>query len=291
MGTEKVAVVTGSNKGIGLAIVRGLCKQFNGTVYLTARDEVRGREAVKSLEQEGLSPKFHQLDTDSESSIKKFREHIANNHGGIDVLINNAAMAFKNSATEPFSYQAETTLRVNFFDTLNVCEELFPLLRKHARVVHMSSYAGHLTRINGKEPEAGIIRSKLSSPTLTKNELAGLVKSFLSLAAEGKHFEAGWPNTAYGVSKVAVSALGRIQQREFDEKRPNDDIVINNVHPGLVDTDMTSHSGPMTPDEGAQAPLYAALLPPCVKEPRGGYIWMDKTTVDWIKGPLPIKYF
>ncbi|ODN00613.1 Carbonyl reductase [NADPH] 3 [Orchesella cincta] len=240
MGSEKIAVVTGSNKGIGLAIVRGLCKQFNGTVYLTARDEVRGMEAVKCLEQEGLTPKFHQLDTDSESSIKIFRDHILKNHGGIDVLVNNAAMAFKNSATEPFSYQANMTLRVNYFDTLNVCDQLFPLLRKHARVVHMSSYAGHLTRINGKEPEAATLRSKLSSPTLTTNELNDLVKSFLSLAAEGKHEEAGWPNTSYGVSKVAVSALGRIQQREFDEKRPNDDIVLNNVHPGLVDTDMTA---------------------------------------------------
>ena len=32
-----VAVVTGSNKGIGLAVVRGLCKQFKGAVYLTSR--------------------------------------------------------------------------------------------------------------------------------------------------------------------------------------------------------------------------------------------------------------
>lgn len=35
----RVAVVTGSNKGIGLAIVRALCKQYQGIVYLTARDK------------------------------------------------------------------------------------------------------------------------------------------------------------------------------------------------------------------------------------------------------------
>ena len=33
----KVAVVTGANKGIGLAIVRAMCKQYDGNVYLTAR--------------------------------------------------------------------------------------------------------------------------------------------------------------------------------------------------------------------------------------------------------------
>ena len=41
--------VTGSNRGIGFAIVRGLCEQFDGDVYLTARDESRGLAAVKKL--------------------------------------------------------------------------------------------------------------------------------------------------------------------------------------------------------------------------------------------------
>lgn len=48
---SRVAVVTGGNKGIGLAIVRGLCKQFEGTVYLTSRDTERGLLAVNALEQ------------------------------------------------------------------------------------------------------------------------------------------------------------------------------------------------------------------------------------------------
>ena len=41
--------VTGSNKGIGFAIVKGLCEKFSGTVYLTSRDEGRGRAAVAEL--------------------------------------------------------------------------------------------------------------------------------------------------------------------------------------------------------------------------------------------------
>ena len=45
----KVAVVTGSNKGIGFAIVRALCKKFDGDVYLTSRDEGRGKDAVETL--------------------------------------------------------------------------------------------------------------------------------------------------------------------------------------------------------------------------------------------------
>ena len=66
----KVAIVTGSNKGIGLAIVRGLCKSFDGDVYLTSRDEVRGKEAIKLLENEGLEAKYHQLDISARSGCK-----------------------------------------------------------------------------------------------------------------------------------------------------------------------------------------------------------------------------
>ncbi|CAG7699118.1 unnamed protein product, partial [Allacma fusca] len=82
----------------------------------------------------GLKPAFHQLDIDSLDSIKAFRKYLESTHGGIDVLVNNAAMAYKQGATEPFGEQAEHTVRVNFLGTLNVCNELFPLLRKHARV-------------------------------------------------------------------------------------------------------------------------------------------------------------
>jgi len=47
---EKVAVVTGGNKGIGLSIVKNLCKEFKGIVYLCSRDEQRGKAAVAELE-------------------------------------------------------------------------------------------------------------------------------------------------------------------------------------------------------------------------------------------------
>ena len=46
----KVAVVTGANKGIGFGIVRALCKQFDGVVYLTSRNVQLGEQAVKELQ-------------------------------------------------------------------------------------------------------------------------------------------------------------------------------------------------------------------------------------------------
>jgi len=90
----KVAVVSGGNKGIGLAIVRRLCKDFEGDVYLTARNEQRGKEAVAMLQSEGLRPKFHQLDITSGESIEALKQEMTQKYGGVDVLVNNAGRGY-----------------------------------------------------------------------------------------------------------------------------------------------------------------------------------------------------
>lgn len=92
---SSVAVVTGSNKGIGFEIVRAMCKRFPGDVYLTARDPGRGQEAVAKLQEEGLHPLFHQLDIDDPQSIRALRDFLKQKYGGLNVLVNNAAIAFK----------------------------------------------------------------------------------------------------------------------------------------------------------------------------------------------------
>ncbi|XP_014276619.1 carbonyl reductase [NADPH] 3 isoform X4 [Halyomorpha halys] len=284
MAQPRVAIVTGSNKGIGFGIVRNLCKQFDGVVYLTARDVARGKKAVEELNKLGLKPEFHQLDIEDPKSIADFAEFIKNTHGGIDVLVNNAAIAYGFNAPEPLGEQAEVTLRVNFFALINVCNALFPLLRPHARVVNLSSALGFLKMVPDEH-----LRNKLSNPNLTTTELTSLIKEYISKAKAGTHTDAGWPNFAYSVSKVAVSALTRIQHQEF-LKDPREDIVINHVHPGYVDTDMTNHQGPLTIEEGADAPTYAALLPPNTTSPKGDYIWYTRAIVDWVNGPTPTKY-
>ncbi|BET02280.1 KR domain [Nesidiocoris tenuis] len=278
----KVAIVTGSNKGIGLQIVKNLCAQFDGVVYLTSRDISRGEKAVENLKSEGLSPAYHQLDADSDESVNKFRDFIKEKHGGIDVLVNNAAIAFKHDSTESFGVQAEATNATNYFGLKRVCNALFPLLRPHARVVTLSSSAGHLSRIPGEN-----LQKKFSDPNLTEEEVDDLVKEFISAAKDGTHSEKGWPNSAYIVSKVAASAISRIYHQRF-LKDSREDIVINHVHPGYVDTDMTSHKGPLTVEQGADAATYLALLPPEIQSPKGDYVWYTREIVDWVKGPIPV---
>jgi len=79
-----VIQVTGGNKGIGFAIVKALCQQYDGNVYLTARDIIRGLNAVGELKKQGLNPKFHQLDVNDDNSVNTFRDYLRNTYSGFD---------------------------------------------------------------------------------------------------------------------------------------------------------------------------------------------------------------
>ena len=238
----KVVVVTGANRGLGLATVREMLnhtKFSESLIYLTSRDASKGQAAVDQLGQDlgsdvgsRLCP--HQLDITSDSSVNAFSLHLREEHGGIDVLIHNAGVAFTNDSTAPFSEQARCTVDTNFYGTRRVTKALHPLLRVGARVVVVTSNCGHLSKINGHEPEASKLRQRLSAEELTDSELCSMMDDFVKAAQEDGHVAKGWPNSAYKVilfalgngfqnhlqvSKVGVSALARILQKE--QKKEN----------------------------------------------------------------------
>ena len=144
-----VAVVTGSNKGIGLAIVRSLCQKYEGDVYLTSRDEGRGLAALEILRREGLEPKYHQLDICQEESVIKLRNFIKEKYGGIDILVNNAGIMIQSQSV---GVEARPTVETNYWANKSVCHILFPVLNPGARVVNMSSAAGFLGHLKKVRP-------------------------------------------------------------------------------------------------------------------------------------------
>jgi len=280
---QRVAIVTGSNKGIGYAIVRALCRQMIGDaiVYLTARDVELGKTAVAELSTElgsdGARLRFHQLDITDETSIRRFADHIEKTHHGIDVLVNNAGFAFKNAATEPMFVQAETTIAINYSGTKAVCARLFPLLRPHSRVVNVCSQAG----IVSDRRYSIALRQQLAASNLTVDDIDRFVNDFIRLTKTSEHESAGYPNSCYAVSKAAEIALTILQHRQMLTQRSHDDIIINACCPGYVATDMSSHKGSLTIDEGAETPVYLALLPANVAEPNGKFVYLKKP-IEWI---------
>lgn len=276
----KVALVTGSNKGIGFAIVRLLCKQFDGDVYLTARNTDKGRAAVVELEKEGLSPKFHQLDILDNSSIKSLKDFLFEKYGGIDVLVNNAGIAYPKSDPTPFATQVSVTLETNYTALLNVCDAMFPILKPGARVVHLSSNA-FIWFLKACSDEN---RKKIISACSVEG-VTSFIEEFSASAQKGDHENKGFPESAYGASKCAVTAIVTSQQTKIDSERPGSDIIINSCSPGYVKTDMTGHNGYLTPEQGAETPVYLALLPPGT-EIKGEYCF-KKTTYDWRNGEYP----
>ena len=139
---NNVAIVTGANKGIGLATVKSIANFFHGTVYLTSRNEERGIAAANSLKNNFNNVKFHPLDISNSESIKKFSQYIKQNYDGIDILVNNAAIAFEFESPKTFIVQATETINTNYFGVKNSCDHLFPMLNPGARVINVSSSAG-----------------------------------------------------------------------------------------------------------------------------------------------------
>ncbi|KAM6997306.1 carbonyl reductase [NADPH] 1-like [Tautogolabrus adspersus] len=274
--STKVALVTGSNKGIGLAIVDALCQQFKGEVYLTARDAGRGQAAVESLASKGLKANFHQLDIDDPDSIKTAATYFKDKYGGVDVLVNNAGIAFKAADTAPFAVQAEVTLKTNYFATRDMLTHFLPLVKAGGRVVNVSSFVG----VQALNKCSSALQQRFRSDDITEEELSGLMQTFIDETKKGQHKQGGWPDTAYGVSKTGLTTLSMILARCLSKERPNDGILLNACCPGWVRTDMAGPKAPKSPEEGALTPVYLALLPPGATEPHGKFV-SDKKVQTW----------
>ncbi|XP_075985287.1 carbonyl reductase [NADPH] 1-like [Anticarsia gemmatalis] len=270
---EKVAVVTGANKGLGFAIVKGLCQKYDGIVYLTGRNEKRGQEAVKMLNEQGLKPLFHQLDVTDSNSVKIFAEFIKIKHGGFDVLVNNAGILEWNEVYPTYE-AAKRNIDTNYKSLLTVEKYLFPLLRDGARVVNISSACGHLSNLKNKK-----WIETFMDPDLTEEQINEFVDQYLEsvkngkfnkndFAEEGKHAE-------HRVSKIALTALTKVLQRKYMDRN----ISINAVHPGHVKTDMANGGGELEADDAANVVLY--LILEASPKLKGTFMWYNKKLIDW----------
>ena len=239
--SSQVALITGANKGIGLEIARQLGAQ-GMTVLLGARDPGRGQAAAAELTQQGMDAHAVPLDVTNQESINAAAQHIEDEFGRLDVLVNNAGISLDGPG--PASALDLETMRrtydTNVFGAVAVTQAFLPLLRKSeaARIVNMSSTLGSL-----------------------------------ALNSDPDWAAAGVKLLAYNSSKAALNMVTVIFAAELKDTP----IKVNAVCPGSVETDLNPY-GTRTVAQGAAVPVRLAMLP--ADGPTGGY-FDENGVVPW----------
>lgn len=137
---NKVVLITGCSTGIGRALSLRF-KKSNFTVYATARKI----EDLDDLKREGI--KTEKLDVNSSEDIKRVVDHILNEEGNIDVLVNNAGFAVMGPMAELSVDDIRLQLETNVISVAAMSQAVIPAMieRKEGTIVNIGSVSGVLT--------------------------------------------------------------------------------------------------------------------------------------------------
>lgn len=167
MAQERVAIVTGANRGIGLEVTRQLA-DLGYTVVLGSRDLGKGEAAAKKLKV-GDRVMARRLDVTEQSTIDRLRDEIATTFGSVHVLVNNAAIHYDTweNAADADLRTVQEALDTNLFGAWRTCQAFIPLLRKskHGRIVNVSSEAGSLASMGAGAPAYAVSKVALNALT------------------------------------------------------------------------------------------------------------------------------
>ena len=240
--TEKIALITGANKGIGKEIARQLGKK-GFKVLLGSRDEARGEAAAKELKADGVDAEVIQLEVSEQASIDKAIKSIEQKYGHLDALVNNAGILLDRSTefTEASADDFEKTMQTNVYGPLRLMQAATPLLEKSKapRIVNVSSSLGSLSK--SSDPASGF-------------------SEFLF--------------AGYNCSKAALNMLTIVSAASLGKKG----IKVNSICPGYVATDINDNKGFRTVEQGAAIAVKMACLDD--NGPTGGY-FNDEGSIPW----------
>jgi NAD(P)-dependent dehydrogenase (short-subunit alcohol dehydrogenase family) len=244
---DKVALITGGNRGLGLQTAREL-GALGIRAILGIRDPEKGAAAVAALKREGFAAEITRLDLGNFATHVEAGQYIERNHGKLDILINNAGIwreSANSSSHVPGANHTSTlptallreTFETNFFGTVALTQQLLPLIRKApaGRIVNVSSILGSLTLQS--DPASAIYAHKVF---------------------------------AYDASKTALNAFTVHLAHELRDTP----IKVNSAHPGWVRTEMGGEGADLDLSEGGKTSAFLATLP--ADGPTGGYFHMDQ---------------
>lgn len=255
------AVVTGANRGLGLATCRKLA-QLGWHVLLTSRDARAGRDAALSLNA-GERVRSAELDVADPASVARLSRELADGPT-IDALVNNAGASFHGFDGEV----ARRTVDINYRGPLRVTDALASRLAAKANVVMVSSGMGELSHLSPA------LRERLLDPALDRAGLDAIADEFVRAVAEQRHAALGYPSNAYGMSKALLNTSTRLLGNEFRSGGRR----VNSVCPGWVKTRMGGESAPRSVERGAEGIVWAATLTD--DGPNGGF-FRDGKAIAW----------
>ena len=224
----KIALITGANRGLGFETARQLGRTGIRTI-IGARDAAKGAAAAENLRDEGIDAHAVELDVRSGASVRAAAQRIRGEHGGLDILINNAGILPEATAASTDPMDADVfreTYETNVFGAVNVINEFLPLLRESdaGRIVNVSSTMGSLA--DQGDP---------SSP----------------------YDALGVP--AYRTSKLALNGITVALAKQLADTP----IKVNAICPGSVQTDLAPgnrEQAPDTPEEGSRIVVEMATV-------------------------------
>jgi NAD(P)-dependent dehydrogenase (short-subunit alcohol dehydrogenase family) len=255
-------LVTGANKGIGLAIARAILAEHHDTfVFLGTRERERGEAALQTLASE--RPELREralvveLDVGSDASVSSAVE-VVRQHLGKDehlaAIVNNAGVGTSAGVS------LRTMLNTNTAGIHRVCEAFVPLLvPERGRIVNITSASGPSFVAECSEE---MKRFFLDAKT-EWSDLETLMKECVAIEWNIAAFQSRGlgKGDAYGLSKACANTY----TLQLARRHPK--LAINACTPGFIETDMTrsyatsqnktpAELGMKTPDQGARAPLY-----------------------------------
>jgi NAD(P)-dependent dehydrogenase (short-subunit alcohol dehydrogenase family) len=166
MNNQKIALVTGGNRGIGYAITQGLLKA-DFQVIITARSLEKAQQAAEKL-QDNVIPV--ELDISSDRSIEAAVEILKQKSDRLDVLINNAGI-YPDEGVNILSIERkllDLTFNTNTFGAIRMVQTLLPLLKKSedARVINVSSGYGEIDGLSADVPSYCLSKLALNGATI-----------------------------------------------------------------------------------------------------------------------------
>ena len=202
---SKIAIITGANKGIGLAVAKDLIAK-NYQVILACRDTAKGKMAEQHL---GANAKFLKLDLSQPSSINQFVNQINSDYSEIDVLYNNAGLIYRDFELTEEGY--ESMIAVNYFGSFRLALMLLENLhRRSGRIIQVTSLSMYLARAFNL---SGLHSNESFSPSSRYN-FTNLLRSMFAIELENK-----LKKTSISVATAHPGITKSRQSRPYDVKK------------------------------------------------------------------------